>query len=190
MARRAVAQAGLEVEVFVRRTPELIHLAECCLAVSGSVSLELLYQTKPTAILYWISPLAFAVQKRFRRVKYITLVNLLTAEELFPADTTPYDPDSPEAERVLFPEYLTCEDKSPQLAGHVIGWLTNADERRRLVDRLAALKAQVAHGGAASAAAAHILDQLARRRTAPLVPHFIPPQSQAETTPRAQSAAA
>jgi lipid-A-disaccharide synthase len=190
MARRAVAQAGLEVEVFVRRTPELIHLAECCLAVSGSVSLELLYQTKPTAILYWISPLAFAVQKRFRRVKYITLVNLLTAEELFPADTTPYDPDSPEAERVLFPEYLTCEDKSPQLAGHVIGWLTNADARRRLIDRLAALKVQVAHGGAASAAAAHILDQLARRRTSPLVPHFIPPYSQAETTGRAQSAAA
>ncbi len=54
MARAAVAASGLAVEVFVGRTPELIRLAECCLAVSGSVSLELLYQCKPTAILYSI----------------------------------------------------------------------------------------------------------------------------------------
>ena len=103
LAREAVADSGLPIEVFVRRTPELIHLADCCLAVSGSVSLELLYQTKPTVILYWISPLAFAVQKRFRSVKYITLVNLLTTDELFPKDTTPYDPDSSERSTCCFP---------------------------------------------------------------------------------------
>ena len=51
------------------------------------MSLELLYHAKPTVILYWISPLAYAVQKRFRKVKYITLVNLLAGGELFPADT-------------------------------------------------------------------------------------------------------
>jgi len=174
LARRAVADSGLAIDVFVRRTPELIHLAECCLAVSGSVSLELLYQTKPTAILYWISPLAFAVQKRFRRVKYITLVNLLATDELFPADNTPYDPDAPGAEEVLFPEYLTCEDKSSELAGHVVGWLTNEDQRARLVARLAALKDQVAHGGASSSAATYLLNQLAGRRAAPPRPHFVP----------------
>ena len=37
------------------KTPELMRLADCCMAVSGSVSLELLYHTKPTVILYWIS---------------------------------------------------------------------------------------------------------------------------------------
>jgi lipid-A-disaccharide synthase len=174
LARQAIAQSGLPIEVFVRRTPELIHLAECCLAVSGSVSLELLYQTKPTAILYWISPLAFAVQKRFRRVKYITLVNLLATDELFPTDTTPYNPDSSEAERVLFPEYLTCQNKSAELARHVIHWLGDAEARQRLVDRLAALKSEVAHGGASSKAAAYILHQLDRRPKQPLRPHFIP----------------
>ena len=174
LARQAVKDSGLPVEVFVRRTPELIHLAECCLAVSGSVSLELLYQTKPTAILYWISPLAFAVQKRFRRVKYITLVNLLTTDELFPKDTTPYDPDSSEAERVLFPEYLTCEDKSRQLARHAVSWLTDRPARERLVERLQALKTEVAQGGASSTAASYILEQLARRPSRELRPHFIP----------------
>ena len=120
--------------------------------MSGSVSLELLYHVKPTVVLYWISPLAYAVQQRFRRVKYITLVNLLAGGEMFPADTTPYDPDSAEAPEVLFPEYLTCEDRSPQIAKHVVGWLTDAS-RAELVERLARLRAEVGHGGAAASAA-------------------------------------
>ncbi len=174
LAREAVAESGLPVDVYVRRTPELIHLATCCLAVSGSVSLELLYQTKPTVILYWITPLAYAVQKRFRKVKYITLVNLLTTNELFPADTTPYDPESADAQQALFPEYLTCENKSVQIAKHAITWLTKAEERQCLVDRLAQLKAEVGHGGASSMGAAYILDQLHRRETPSLRPHFQP----------------
>ncbi len=103
MARRAVAASGLDVDVFVRRTPELIELADCCLAVSGSVSLELLYRTKPTAILYWISPLAYAVQKRFRRVKYITLVNLLSAGAVFDGDLCPTIPTPRPTPRRCFP---------------------------------------------------------------------------------------
>ncbi len=118
-----VAASGLPIDVFVCRTPELIHAAECCLAVSGSVSLELLYQTRPTAILYWISPLAYWVQKQFRHTRYITLVNMLASEDVFRPGS--YDPDSPQDACVLFPEYLTCEDKSQALAGHVIAWLTD-----------------------------------------------------------------
>jgi lipid-A-disaccharide synthase len=175
LARQAVAASGLDVEVYVRRTPELIHLATCCLAVSGSVSLELLYQTRPTAILYWITPLAYAVQKRFRKVKYITLVNLLTADEIFPEDVTPFDPDAPGAEQVLFPEYLTCEDKSRQLARHAIQWITQADVRQRLVQRLEKLKAEVGHGGASRRAADYILEVLRKRGAALPRPHFIPP---------------
>ena len=49
-------------------------------AVSGSVSLELLYHATPTVILYWISRLAYFVQGFFRKVKYITLVNLLAGD--------------------------------------------------------------------------------------------------------------
>ncbi len=103
-------------------------------------------------ILYWISPLAYRVQARFRKVKYITLVNLLAAGELFPADTRPYDPDGPDAEEALFPEYLTCQDKSPQIARHAIEWLTDKGARERLVERLERLKAEVGHGGASARA--------------------------------------
>ncbi|MGD9720277.1 MAG: lipid-A-disaccharide synthase [Pirellulales bacterium] len=190
LARRAVAESGLPVEVFVRRTPELIHLAECCMAVSGSVSLELLYRAKPTVILYRISRLAYAVQERFRRVKYITLVNLLAGGELFPADTTPYDPNGPDAEQALFPEYLTWQDRSPQIARHVIQWLTDARERARLVGRLEVLREEVGHGGAATTAAEFILNVVDQPRSEP-PPHFIPARAvQHAAAGNVQSAAA
>ncbi len=174
-ARQLIQQSKVTAEVYVRKTPELIHLAECCLACSGSVSLELLYHKKPTVVLYWISPIAYRVQQLFRRVKYITLVNLLTAKELFPADNTPYSPTDPDADCVLFPEYLTYEDKTFQIASHVIGWLANDDQREGLVARLAELKAKVGHGGASSTAAQLILAEAQRgMRTAPPKPHFKP----------------
>ncbi len=55
MVAREAAAAGLEMEIHTGKTPELIQAADCCLAVSGSVSLELLYHTKPTVILYWVT---------------------------------------------------------------------------------------------------------------------------------------
>jgi lipid-A-disaccharide synthase len=174
LARDAVAGSGLPIEIFVRRTRELIHLSECCMAVSGSVSLELLFETKPTVIQYWVTPFAFTLQRWFRNVKYITLVNLLASDEVFGTDTTAYDPDAPGADSVLFPEYVTCEDKSPQIARHIVGWLTHADARQRLIQQLIKLKAEVGHGGACGVAAGYILDELGRRPVAIPHPHFIP----------------
>jgi len=175
LARDMARKASLPVEVYLRKTPELIHLAECTMACSGSVSLELLYHKKPTVVLYWISPLAYRVQEFFRRVKYITLVNLLTAKQLFPADTTPYDPSDLDADRVLFPEYLTCDDKSLAIAGHLVRWLADDRAREELVAELAKLKARVGHGGASQTAAELILREAAdRSRVQPPKPHFRP----------------
>jgi lipid-A-disaccharide synthase len=173
-ARRLAAEAGLPVEVFLGRTPELIQLSDCAMACSGSVSLELLYHKKPTVILYRISRLAYKVQSFFRKVQYITLVNLLNAKELFPAQITPYDPKQPGAERVLFPEYLTWEDKSLQIAGHIVRWLVDDNRREGLVAELAKLKARVARGGASQSAATYILREIDARTSAVPRPHFEP----------------
>jgi lipid-A-disaccharide synthase len=192
MARKAVAASGLDVEVYLKRTPELIHMATCCLAVSGSVSLELLYQTKPTVILYWISRLGYFLQRRYRRVKYITLVNLLSAADPFDGDATTYDPEAGETPEVLYPEYVTCADKSRPLAAHAIRWLTDREEREKLVRRLESLKTEVAHGGAARSAADYILADLQRRPQAVPVPHYHPAPSPAplpKTRPRTKTAA-
>ena len=163
IARREVAAAGFPIEVYVGKTPELMHLADCAMAVSGSVSLELLYHATPTVILYHVSRLGYQVQKFFRKVKYITLVNLLSTGELYTGDIEPFDPSQPDAKKILFPEYLTCEDKSRQIAGHIVEWLTQPERRAARVEQLTRLRADVAHGGASGRAAEYILAALPAR---------------------------
>ncbi len=165
-AQSLVEKTCVPIEIHVGRTPELMAAAECCLAVSGSVSLELLYHEKPTAIHYWLSPLAFRVQKYFRRVKYITLVNLLNADEIYPRDLSPYDPQQPDAERVLFPEYFGPQDRSTDLAAHVVEWLTQPDRMAARVSDLRRLKQKVAQSGASSHAADRILSVVRGRQPA------------------------
>lgn len=173
MARREVSTMGLPVEIHAGRTPELIRMADCAMAVSGSVSLELLYHEKPTVILYQISPLAYRIQEIFRRVKYITLVNLLADEDPLSDNTaaraTPIAP-----EQMLFPEFLTHEDKSDQIAAQVIQWLADPAARQSRVDALGQLKARVAHRGSCSRAAEYILAVLAARPLKVPRPHFVP----------------
>jgi lipid-A-disaccharide synthase len=134
-------------EVHVGRTPEVIELSHACVAVSGSVGLELLYRGKPSVILYRISPFAIKVGNFFRKCEYISLVNLLAGEE-------------------LFPEYLTSRCQSEAISGHVLRWLNDpancADTRRRI----AALREQVARPGACARAAQFVLGALQQRRAA------------------------
>jgi hypothetical protein len=80
---------------------------------------------------------------------------------------------SPKSAGVLFPEYLTCEDKSAEIAGHIVEWLTDPASRAARVEALAALRARVAHGGASARAAEYILAALAKRRTSAPRPHFL-----------------
>jgi lipid-A-disaccharide synthase len=160
---------GVDAELYIARTPELIHAAECCLACSGSVSLELLYHTKPTVILYQISRLGFFVQRFLRKVRYITLVNLLTAKDpLAEARAGHYHPADPRDAHVLMPEYLTCTDRTPDLATHIIEWLRSDLARDENIRGLTRLKAQVGHGGASLRAAAYI-GELLTAKNQPLV---------------------
>ena len=165
MAKEEIGKLGDEaarptVDVYVGRTPELMQAADCCMACSGSVSLELLYHCRPTTILYWITPTAYFVQGFFRRSRYITLVNLLTVDDIFlPSDTTDEE-NCKDAAGALFPEYLTSEDKSRQIADNVVLWLTDKQAREKVESELNSLKDRVAYGGASSRAAQYILDTI------------------------------
>lgn len=154
------AWGGAPPVVFTDRTPELIEAATCCLAVSGSVSLELLYHAKPTVVLYHVAPFYDWLQKRFRRVRYITLVNLLTTDELFPRVVGAYDPEDPADAHALMPEYLTSVDRSDALAAHAVTWLTDAAAREALVTRMREVSDRVGGGGASLAAADYLLRHL------------------------------
>jgi lipid-A-disaccharide synthase len=161
MIRALAAEMGVAAEVHVGRTPELIHSAACCMACSGSVSLELLYHAKPSVILYQVSRFGFFMQERYRRVRYITLVNLLSAKEIAtPRPAHLYDANDPADAHALLPEYLTRTDKSAQLAAHCVEWLTDANARWGREIALRQLRDQHAGGGASERAAAYITNVL------------------------------
>src|SRR5262249_34523070 len=106
-AERVAAElrdGGLPVEGCAGRTAESIHLAHSCVAVAGSVGLELLYRGKPAVVFYRIGRIDLVVGNWFRTCPYISLVNLL-------------------AQRELFPEYLTDRCEGEAIAGHLLGWL-------------------------------------------------------------------
>lgn len=168
LARDQVRASHLPIEVFVGRTPELIEAARCCLACSGSVSLELLYHEKPTVILYYIRRFTYALQRYFLTVRYITLVNLLASRDAFTRPGSGGKPVAPEP--IPFPEYLTWKDPSPQLADHLIEWLRRSEDYDRRVTQLRELKRAFAQPGASATAADYILHALQNHADARAVP--------------------
>lgn len=154
---------GVDVEVHVGRTAELIHAADCCLACSGSVSLELLYHEKPSVIHYRVSQFALWGQSYFRKVKYIALVNLLAEQDIFyDGEYFTYDPDAPGAHQVIFPEYLTSTDRTSDMAARLVAWLKSSTARHKVQTRLREVKREVVGIGASRRGADYILGQLER----------------------------
>ena len=151
---------GLDLRVETGRTRSLMREADCAIAVSGSVSLELLAARVPTVIVYRISGFAHVVQSWFRHARHITLVNLLAVREPIgptrrewraPREVVPADPEE------IFPEYLAVQDPAHHMAGHVVEWLTQPATREAVITRLNAVADRVAHGGSAARAADAVL---------------------------------
>jgi lipid-A-disaccharide synthase len=161
LSQKLVAGSGLDIPIHIGHTPELIHLAECCLACSGSVSLELLWHEKPTVIHYKASPLLYAIGRYLAMtVRYVTLVNILAADDSFSGMRRPYDPSEPGADQIPFPEYPTWQDKSENLAQHLNHWLADEGERQRKIEQLRTLKSDFAQPGASARAAEYVLRHL------------------------------
>ena len=89
------ADCGPNVEVCVGRTGEIVELAECCLFVSGSVSLELFARRTPGAMVYRTPRLNYFVLEKLIVSDSITLPNLIAGEPLYP-EYFPPRPDCPE----------------------------------------------------------------------------------------------
>lgn len=142
-----LAGLGLPIEVHAGRTPEIIHLAHSCLAVSGSVSLELLYRGKPSAILYRHHWTGIALAHLLKNCRYITLVNLL-------------------ADKELYPEYFGTRCPAEELSGHILRWLNDRSAYEALCGELADLRRRIAVPGACERAAEAIL-AMVRQHGAP-----------------------
>jgi lipid-A-disaccharide synthase len=129
------------IEPVVGRTAEIISLAHSCIAVSGSVGLELLCRGRPSVVVYRIRPIDLRVCRWFKTSRYISLVNLL-------------------ADKELFPEFLTDRCEAEAISGHVLRWLNEPAAYEEVCKELATLRERVAVPGACKQAAIYVLDSL------------------------------
>jgi lipid-A-disaccharide synthase len=135
----------LPIEVYASRTPEIIELSEACIAVSGSVSLELMFRARPAFMIYRLKPLTLWVTRQLFKLRSFTLVNLLAGES-------------------LLPEIATSGDESDRISHQILDWLNNPTGRLDLVSRLQSLRDRVAIPGACDRAASFLCSQIETKR--------------------------
>jgi lipid-A-disaccharide synthase len=141
--REVLAQSDTPpaIDFYTGKTSEIIEWADCCLMVSGSVSLELLARATPAVVMYRASWLMEFVGHRIITCDYITLVNLIAGREVMPE--FPFS-GWPEAVPTNITEILGGWIGDPQACAAV---------RRELQD----LRDNVCRGGATDRAAEAIL---------------------------------
>jgi lipid-A-disaccharide synthase len=130
------------VQPHLGRTPEIIDLSHACIAVSGSVSLELLYRAKPCVTLYRAPAFLLFLSRYLKKPGYISLVNLLANEE-------------------LSPEFLSDQCEAAGVSRRMIEWLHHPIACEQIRTKLDHLRREAARPGACERSARFILDRVA-----------------------------
>jgi lipid-A-disaccharide synthase len=128
----------------VGKTPEIIELAECCLMVSGSVSLEMLARKKPAVVIYNSGRVFYSIMRPFVWLKSMTLPNLI-------------------AGRVVLPEFLVVwfpRRDVRRVTAVLDGWLSDRRQLQDATARITELHKQVVETGATNRTADAILSRL------------------------------
>lgn len=121
-----------DISFHVNKTSEVIEAADCCLMVSGSISLELLARQTPGIVLYRISRLARWASRLVMTCRYITLTNLIATAE-------------------IMPEYVSAghpENDSRRISDRLIELCTDQHELDACRQRMAQLATKAAVTGA------------------------------------------
>ncbi len=158
-------QKQCDVSCFVSRTPELMRVADVCLACSGSVSLELLFHRKPTVIVYKAKWVVMFLQSIFLRCKYITLVNLIACRDIRRRSIRVYQPENPGPEPAPMPEFLTRVDCPERLARALDDWLQDPQRLQQKTQELNAIAERYVAAGATGRAAEYLLANIECRQT-------------------------
>ena len=135
-----------------------MRLSRACIACSGSVSLELMYNLIPTIIVYRVTRSGHFLANLLVCVRYVTLVNLLWTPQVERKGYEAPDPDAADAEPVPFPEYVTIENPGERVGQRMLNWLKTPAEWESKRSQLVELKSKYAQLGATQRAAQILLE--------------------------------
>ncbi len=146
MCKQLMLKTGIElpIQFFVGKTSEIIEIAECCLMVSGSVSLEMLARKTPAVVIYRPSLWFYPLIRLLVRLDSITLPNLIAGRNVFPEWVVVYFPNR----------------DVQRMATTLDAWLSDRQSLERVVGDLWVLHRSLVERGAAERAADAILSRL------------------------------
>ncbi len=150
LAGERVADGGGRVEFHVGRTSEILEAADCCLMVSGSVSLEVLARRTPAVAVYRSTRLMRFLARRLVTCRYMSLPNLFLDDELIPE----------------FPFAGSIAPKIGPITAILDGWLRDPATLATIAGRMGAVYEEVVLAGATERTATAILERLPTRRLA------------------------
>jgi len=153
VCRRLLAEKApeLPVSLYVNKTSEIIELADACLMVSGSVSLEVLARKTPAVVVYRINRVFYWFSLVMITCQYFSLPNLI-------------------AKHPIMPEFAPIDDPrwSIDIMTDILHrWLSDDTAYARQVAALDRVVAEVATPGATSNAVDAILSRLDARSEPP-----------------------
>lgn len=132
----------LPIHFFTGKTPEIIQSGECCLMVSGSVSLELLARRIPAVAIARLGWVEKTLSPLFITCEYISLPNLI-------------------AGRQIMPEYLTGSDSQnvDEMTAHLDEWLSDESARQARITEMEVLCTDVVQTGATARAVDYVISE-------------------------------
>lgn len=144
--RQMQAELAPEADLtyYIDRTSEVIEAADCCLMVSGSISLELLARKTPGIVLYRTTRLPRAIARVMQTCPFITLTNLIANEEIMPEFVSAGNSEADEA----------------AIVGHLVNWCQHPQQLQQVRDRLTELARTAAIPGASERTADLLLSEL------------------------------
>lgn len=132
-----------QASVVSGQTRQVLRQAHAGIVASGTATLEASLMLCPMIIVYRVSPLTYALARRVVRIPHIGLVNVV-------------------AGRGICPEFIQDAVTPAALADALERLLGDDDARTRLRRELQAVNAALGSGGAASRAAARVIEELRR----------------------------
>jgi len=141
-----LAETGLALPVtlVVGKTPEVIEIADCCLMVSGSVSLEIVARKTPAAVIYRVGRLTKLVLRLMIPLNSITLPNIIAGRHVLPERIVSWSPNRDIA----------------ALSQLLDEWISDRSQLDSTRADLSELAERIAQPGATSRTAKLVLDRL------------------------------
>ncbi|MDX1951581.1 MAG: lipid-A-disaccharide synthase [Verrucomicrobiota bacterium] len=130
--------AGRNVHVQIGKLDEALKRATIAIASSGTVTMECAFFRVPTIVIYKTSWSTYQLGRRFIRVKYLAMPNLLGEEE-------------------IYPELIQDDASGEKIADEAIRLLNNPDRRSVIQRRLDDVIASLGSNGASQRAAGLVL---------------------------------